>query len=193
MCQHYWLSSGLDSTTTEGRSMGYDKQGNPRFSPVFNIDNFFILPLVQSWDAFSSLLFSSHPLKHCIPPSFLPLWPSSCLTLVFKGSVPLASLAAHLSEVRSTAELELQYQRAISHFVYIFAFCGETEKTSDIKTAKENISFISLAMFKRKTPRRRSWLKKRHTHEKVFIPDITQSSTYCHLLSKTTPISLDYI
>lgn len=38
------------------------------------------------------------------------------------GSVALARLAAHLSEVRAAAELELQYQRAVGHFVYVFAF-----------------------------------------------------------------------
>lgn len=37
----------------------------------------------------------------------------------------LARLAAHLSEVRTAAELELQYQRAVGHFVYVFAFWRE--------------------------------------------------------------------
>lgn len=37
-------------------------------------------------------------------------------------SVALAGLAAHLSEVRTTAELELQHQRAVRHFVHVFAF-----------------------------------------------------------------------
>lgn len=152
MCQHYRLSSGLNSTTTEGRSMGYDKQGNPRFSPSSTLTTFSFFHWFRVGMHFPVCCF----LLTLLSTVSLHL---SCLydhLLVFKGSVPLASLAAHLSEVRSTAELELQYQRAISHFVYIFAFCGETEKTSGIKTAKENISFISLAMFKRKTPRRRS-------------------------------------
>lgn len=75
-----------------------------------NADLFFFLPPVQSWGAFSSLLFSSHPLstvslyRPCLCDHLLF---SLSLGLVFQGSVPLASLAAHLSEIRSAAELEL--------------------------------------------------------------------------------------
>lgn len=42
-------------------------------------------------------------------------------SLAVCGSVSLAGLTTHLSEVCSTAELELQHQWAISHFVHIFA------------------------------------------------------------------------
>lgn len=35
-------------------------------------------------------------------------------------SVALAGSAAHLSEIRSTAELELENQRTVGHFVHIF-------------------------------------------------------------------------
>lgn len=66
------------------------------------------------------------------PPSifvaFLSLSCSLCIALVPPGSVPLAGLAAHLSEVGTAAELELQYQRAVGHFIYIFAFWREQEE-----------------------------------------------------------------
>lgn len=41
---------------------------------------------------------------------------------VLRRSVALAGLAAHLSEIRSTAELELQNQRTVGHFVDVLAF-----------------------------------------------------------------------
>lgn len=40
----------------------------------------------------------------------------------------LAGLTTHLSEVCSTAELELQHQWAISHFVHIFALFSTGER-----------------------------------------------------------------
>lgn len=53
---------------------------------------------------------------------FLCVSRSSLLSLSpFIGLVSLASLAAHLSEVGTAAELELQHQWAICHLVYIFA------------------------------------------------------------------------
>lgn len=61
-----------------------------------------------------------------LPPSLLPFSLSS------PGSVSLAGLTAHLSEVRAAAELELQYQRAVGHFIYIFAFWREKKKKTDI-------------------------------------------------------------
>lgn len=67
-----------------------------------------------------------------LPPALLPfslsLFCSLCIALVPPGSVPLAGLAAHLSEIGTAAELELQYQRAVGHFIYIFAFWREKEE-----------------------------------------------------------------
>lgn len=66
-----------------------------------------------------------------------PLWSRALPVFVFgplgafnaphssSGSVTLARLAAHLSEVRTAAELELEHQRTVGHFVYVFAFCRE--------------------------------------------------------------------
>lgn len=71
-----------------------------------------------------------------LPPSFFSL--ASSLSVAASrssspGSVALAGLAAHLSEVRTAAELELQYQRAVGHFVYIFAFWWGKEERRRIQ------------------------------------------------------------
>lgn len=77
---------------------------------------------------FSSSLTSTdltHPGPEVCPGFNLgPLSASNMLHISSRGpgSVALARLAAHLPEVRAAAELELQYQRAVGHFVYIFAF-----------------------------------------------------------------------
>lgn len=63
-----------------------------------------------------------------------------CLFLIFFSrpaggvarSVALAGLAAHLPEVRAAAELELQHQRAVGHFVHVFAFWRQTKKKDTI-------------------------------------------------------------
>lgn len=47
-------------------------------------------------------------------------------------SVALAGLAAHLPEVRATAELELQHQRTVGHFVHVFAFWRQEKKRDRI-------------------------------------------------------------
>ena len=54
---------------------------------------------------------STVPSQVSLPPSLHP-----------GGSVSLARLATHLSEIRTAAELELQHQRAVGHLVYVFAF-----------------------------------------------------------------------
>lgn len=104
-------------------------------------DLFVHLPLVQSL-GFQSALVSSSPLFSAAVSAslhlflailsfllFLPLFSLSlALALALQRSVALAGLAAHLSEVRPAAELELQYQRTVRHFVYIFAFWRGSEK-----------------------------------------------------------------
>lgn len=110
MCQRCELSSGWDPTVMGG-------------------------PEDQVWKnepkkggGFSSSLTSSG--LTALGPEVCPVsnpGPSRCLQhaphlLGGGGSVALARLAAHLSEVRAAAELELQYQRAVGHFVHVFAF-----------------------------------------------------------------------
>lgn len=46
-------------------------------------------------------------------------------------SVPLTRLAAHLPEIRTAAELEFEHQRAVGHFVYVFAFWREKENSCE--------------------------------------------------------------
>lgn len=50
-----------------------------------------------------------------------PLINIALLAMLWGGSVSLARFATHLSEVRSATEFKLQHQRAVSHFVHIFA------------------------------------------------------------------------
>lgn len=49
----------------------------------------------------------------------------------------LAGLAAHLPEICSAAEFELQHQWAIRHFVHIFAFCQRHRKTKQSQKLKK--------------------------------------------------------
>lgn len=104
-------------------------------------DLFVHLPLVQSLGFQSALFSSSLLLSAAVSASLrlllaflsfsLPLSFSLGLALVLHRSVALAGLAAHLSEVGPAAELELQYQRTVRHFVYIFAFWREEEEEEE--------------------------------------------------------------
>lgn len=117
---------------------GGDKQGTTSSFASDQSLFFFCLQLVQRVFSFSSppCFSSSLPFSaasaslHLSRLSFSRCSSSSsrCLALVLPVSVALAGLAAHLSEVRPTAELELQHQRTVRHFVYIFAFCREKEE-----------------------------------------------------------------
>lgn len=44
------------------------------------------------------------------------------------GSVSLAGLAAHLSEIRPAAELEPEHQGAVGHSVHIFTLCRRKQQ-----------------------------------------------------------------
>lgn len=99
LCQRWELSSGWDSTVMEDQ--GWEREPKTTSSSLPGTDltclgPVFIFCPLGAWNT-------------------LHIWRD-------RGSVTLARLAAHLSEVRAAAELELQYQRAVGHFVYIFAF-----------------------------------------------------------------------
>lgn len=74
---------------------------------------FVSFPLDQRFFLFSLPYFLFLSVPYHAPSIFVAFFP--------RGSVALAGLAAHLSEVRTAAELELQDQRAVGHFVNIFA------------------------------------------------------------------------
>ena len=84
----------------------------------------------------------------CQPPSIFFSLASSLSVAASRssspGSVALAGLAAHLSEVRTAAELELQHQRAVGHFVYIFAFWREREERRRIQLKQLRGTFTLL-------------------------------------------------